>query len=149
MDPLTDGDELLTVRIAALIGHGLIIHKHRMHDDRRSGQNSFLRSCCFFLRGRLSIDDSLFPLFVTHELYKLHGLGRTDNDVPIRKLILDLALHDGDFSRNDQHTALDFIGNVELIHEFLNGRTRELACCPCGQHGHTGSVCDEKVSRHF
>ena len=82
---------------------------------------------------------------VAQVLDQLDRLTGADDDVPLRQLVLNFALHDGDLARNDEGAVVDLGGDIEFVKELLDGRGGELACSPCCQNGHTGCVGDEQV----
>ena len=153
MDALADGDELLGLDIALLVGHAEILVRDLRNDDLgivdgSVGVDDFL---LLFLRLLRSGDGlcSLDVLAVLEELDDLNGLAGTDDDVPVGQLVLDLALHNGDLAGDDERAVVDLLIQLELVEELLDGAGGELAGGPCRQDGHAGGVGDEQVDRHI
>src|SRR5699024_10038972 len=91
----------------------------------------------------------LLMLAVLQELHDLDSPAGADDHVPLRQLVLDLALHDGDLAGDDQGTGVDLVGQIKLVEELLHGAAGELAGGPGGQNGHTGGVGNQQVDRHL
>ena len=151
MDAFADGDELRGLRITLLVGHAHIDDLDGrdgggdlLEIERCVGVGSFLllRSGSLGSGGSLG---GLDVLAVTQELDQLDSLTGADDDVPLGQLVLDLTLHDSDLARDDEGAVVDLGGDIEFVKELLDGGGGELACGPCRQDGHAGSVGDEQV----
>ena len=142
VDALADGDELLGLDIALLVGHAEILVRDLRNDelgivDGSVGVDDFLLLFLRLLRGSDGLG-SLDVLAVLEELDDLNSLAGADDDVPVGQLVLDLALHDGDLAGDDERAVVDLLVQLELVEELLDGGRGELTSGPRRQNGHAG-----------
>ena len=155
MDTLADGDELRGFGISLLVVCVEIVADLDGRDggsdllevQRSIGVDNLL-CLCRLLGSGSSLCGSLV-LAVFEVLDQLNSLAGTDDNVPIRQLVLNFALHDGNLARDDEGTVVDLVCQIELVEELLDGGRGELAGCPCRQDGHAGSVGDQQVDGHL
>ena len=156
VDALADGDELGRFGISLLVVRVQIVadldggdgSSDLLEVQRRVGVDGFLLLLGRLL-GRGNRLGSLDVLAVLEVLDQLDSLAGADDDVPIRQLVLDLALHDSDLARDDEGAVVDLGGDFILVKELLDGAGGELAGGPCRQDGHAGSIGDEQVDRNL
>ena len=155
VDTLADGDELRGFGISLLVVCVEIVAdldggdggSDLLEVQRSIGVDNLLRLCRLLGSGS-SLCGSLV-LAVFEVLDQLNSLAGTDDNVPIRQLVLNFALHDGNLARDDEGTVVDLVCQIELVEELLDGGRGELAGCPCRQDGHAGSVGDQQVDGHL
>ena len=123
VDTLADGDELRGLRITLLVAHthvddldGRDGRSDLLEIERRVGVGSFLLLRGGSLGGSGSLG-GLDVFAVAQVLDQLDRLTGADDDVPLRQLVLDLALHDGNLARDDEGTVVDLVCQIELIEE--------------------------------